>query len=889
MLMSVSDIEYYIPILLNFLISFSLNNIMFIFLDKLISSEDKEQQTFLIPEPRYFKLKNLKKLKITEETKLFTNLEEEHLFIIEQLQERLEFFGLKMNLEVHKVQEINDFPAIESNLEAIRHIIPEDLYNSIKNEKNFIEQGYILVSEESSVLIEASTPQGLFYGIQTLLQLLNSSQKKLSLSELKVIDFPALEIRGISDDISRGQAPTIKSLKKFIKELSHYKINQYYLVYMQDMFKFTNHPEIRKNRGAYSKEDIIELQNYAKKFFIEIIPIFQTVGHWDNILHRPDYWKYGEFPGSNSLNITNEKIYELLDDMIGDLSKAFKSEYFHIGADESWDVGKVASKKHVEDVGIGRTYLNHYKKVYDIAKKYGYKKVIIYHDILYKYREILEGLPKDMIIMYWKYNTKASHPILNEIRDYDYPVIVSPSIMDFNRIFPSIDKYEKNIIKLLKFGYEKGVIGEVTSSWGDYQNKEIRENRFYGFIFSAVVGWNPLKELNIIYFWKCLFIHFFGIIDSKLIQIFSSIRSLQDERKLHISPTAYYNHFFAHPYAKKSRRYKKNIKISGFKKLIEELNEIIKNCDELEKIVPKNKINISNLAFVAKHIKFYCKKRINSKSLIGYFPIKENYKNQKIKEIQELKDELNHIIDEYEYLWMKCARKEGFESIKKRYLWLIKFYNDKIDQLERNVRWENPNIPSELIYLDSEGLHRVHTTFYKKVINIVGKIEQAYLQVIAGTFAKIFINDSEVGHIITRHSLNFVVLENNIKIFDMKEYLKQGENLIMIENIDFIGGFCPINVYGEINLTTEEQIKIKTDKTWRATRELNKDWKEVKSFGRPPKAIGGLSYPDFKNSLHSKGDDGIAFINTIASRRAKKKFWRLKLVYKLFNRFDILE
>ncbi|MFX1571716.1 MAG: family 20 glycosylhydrolase [Promethearchaeota archaeon] len=863
---------------------------MFIFFDNLISSEDKEQQAFLIPEPRYVKLTNFKKMKFNEQTKLFTNLKEEYSFIIEQLQEKLEFFGLNANLETHRSQEINDFSVIESYLEEIKHKFPDDLYNLIKSEKNFIEQGYVLVAEDNRVLIEGSTPQGLFYGIQTLLQLLNSSQNKISLSELKIIDYPVLEIRGVSDDISRGQAPTIDNLKKFIKELSHYKINQYYLVYMQDMFKFTNYPKIGKDRGAYSKEDIIELHKYAKNFFIEIIPIFQTTGHWDNILHHPDYWNYGEFPGSNSLNISNEKIYELLDEMIGELSEAFKSEYFHIGADESWDVGKVASKKYVEDISIEIAYLNHYKRVYDIVKKYGYKKVIIYHDILYKYKDILEGLPKDMIIMYWNYKTQQVHPILKEIKNYNFPVIVSPTIMDFNRIFPSIDKYEKNILNLIKYGHENGVIGEITSSWGDFHNKEIRENRFYGFIFSAIVGWNPLKEINIIYFWKCLFIHFFGILDNRLIQIFSFIRSLQDKRKLHLRDTAYYNHFFAHPYAKKTKRYKKNIKISGFKKLIEELDEIIKKCEELENIVLKNKINIINLAFITKHIKFYCKKRINTKSLVEYIPVKEVYTNYKIAEIQELKNELILLLDEYEHLWINCAKKVGLETIKRQYLWLIKFYDVKVEQLKKHVRWENPYIPSELIYLDCEGMHKLHTTFYKKIINIDGEIEHAHLQVIAGTFAKILINNSEVGHIITRHSLNFVVLENNIKIFDIKEYLKQGENLILIENIDYIGGFSPINIYGEINLTTEERLIIKTDKTWTATRKLNGEWKEVKSFGRPPKATGGLSYPDFKNSLPSKGDEGVALINTIASRREKKKkFWRLKLVYKLFNRFDILE
>jgi len=336
-------------------------------------------------------------------------------------------------------------------------------------------------------------------------------------------------------------------------------------------------------------------------------------------------------------------------------------------------------------------------------------------------------------------------------------------------------------------------------------------------------------------------------------------------------------------------RHKKNIRTSGFIKLISDLNDIINTCEELENIVLRNKTNIRNLAFVAKHIIFFCKKRLNSKSLIQLKFVDENYKNQKIKEIEDLTKELALLLDEYEFLWLKSARKEGFKSIKNLYLWLIRFYNEKIDQLQNDVNWENPNIPSELIYLDNEALHRVHTTFYKKIISIDGKIEHAYLQVIAGTFANIFVNDSYIGYTITRHSLNFVILENNIQIFDIKEYLKQGENVIRIENVDFIGGLGPINVYGEIELITKNVIKIATDKTWLATRELNKDWRKVKSFGRPPRATGGLYYPDFKNSLHSKENDAIAFLNTIVSRKSRKFFWILKLVFKLFYRYDLLE
>ncbi|MFX1451512.1 MAG: family 20 glycosylhydrolase [Promethearchaeota archaeon] len=855
----------------------------------MVVSEDTGNELYLIPPPYYIKAENSQKMKITEESIFFTNLDEDCLYILEEFQEKLKFFGLKKELKVDQIRNINKYPKLNLIFEKTKDTFIEKIYIRIRNKPNFIEQGYILISEENKIYLEAPSTQGIFYGIQTLIQLLNSSENRLSLNKIRLVDYPLLKIRGISDDISRGQAATVENLKKFIKELSHYKVNQYYLAYINDLFKFSKHPDIGKDRGVYSKQEITELSNFAKKYFVELIPIFQTTGHWDNILNNPKYWKYGEFPGSNSLNLANDEIYELLDEMISELSLVFKSEYFHIGCDESSDVGKLASENLVESIGIGQAYLNHYKKVYDIVKKYGYKKVIIYHDILYKYQDVLDGLPKDMIIMYWKYNTTKNHPILQKIKKFGFPLIVSPSIMDYNRIFPSFEKYEKNIINLIKFGYENLAMGEVASSWGDYRNKEIRENRFYGFIFSAMIGWNPHKETNLLMFWKGLFKHFFGILDPKLIWIFSTFRSIQDKGLLSTRPTAYYNHFFAHPYSNNTSRYKKNIKTSKFKKLISELDEIIKICEQLEDYVIRNKINIRNLSFVAKHMIFFCKKRMNSKSLVEFSLFNENYINQKIKEIRALISELSSLLVEYEFLWLECAKKEGFESIKRQYLWLIKFYNEKVEQLENKINWKNPNIPSELIYLDNEALHKAHITYYKNVIEIDGKIKSAHLQVCAGTYAKILVNNSYVGHTITKHSLDFVVLENNIQIFDIMEYLKQGKNEIRIENSDFIGGISPINIYGEIELANKERKEIKTDKSWLAKRKLTEEWRTVKTFGRPPKVTGGLYYPDFQNSLHSKENDYLASLNTLISKKSRRTFWILKLIFRLFYRFSIIE
>ncbi|MBA7549284.1 hypothetical protein ES705_41760 [subsurface metagenome] len=501
--------------------------------------------------------------------------------------------------------------------------------------------------------------------------------------------------------------------------------------------------------------------------------------------------------------------------MIGELSEVFTSEYFHIGADESFDVGKVNSKQCIEEKGLGNAYFKHYKKVYDIVKKHGYKKVVIYHDILYKYTDVLENLPKDMIIMYWKYNSKKSHPILDKIKNYDFPIIVSPSIMDFNRIFPSIDKYEQNITNLIKYGYNKGINGEITSSWGDYRNKEIRENRMYGFLFSAMVGWDPGKEINKAIFWIGLIIHFFGINDHRLIEIFSKFRLIQDKNLLHTRSSSYYNHFFAHPFNKNTSKYRKNIKIKGFKDLISDMDEVIEKCEELEKIVLKNSINIRNLSFIAKHIRFYCKKRINSLNVVDFHLKRERsiLKDKCINEIENLISDLKNLLNEYEILWLNCSKEDGFKPVEQKYLWLLKFYNEKLEELRSNKKWQDPNIPSELIYLDSSFIHQVHSTFYRKIIQIDEEVEQAYLQVIAGCFSKVSINGIHMGHVITRRTLNCVGIENNIKIFNFGEFIQKGENEILIENIDYIGGIGPINIYGIIKLRSEKIIQIKTDKT----------------------------------------------------------------------------
>jgi hypothetical protein len=101
-----------------------------------------------------------------------------------------------------------------------------------------------------------------------------------------------------------------------------------YSPYIEDIFAFKKYPSIWQNRGALTHEQVKELEDYADQFHIEIIPVFETLGHFENILIKPEYVKFAEFPGAQVLNTTSEEAYSFLMDLIDDIAPAFRSPYF---------------------------------------------------------------------------------------------------------------------------------------------------------------------------------------------------------------------------------------------------------------------------------------------------------------------------------------------------------------------------------------------------------------------------------------------------------------------------------------------------------------------------------------------------------------------------------
>ena len=385
-------------------------------------------------------------IEFSNKIEIHSTISEAHSFIIDQFMEELTIhIQNQIKFKNTFITAINeDYECSEFDLLKLIDNLPQ------LEMKKFEEQGYILVinAPSQSITIWASTAQGIFYGIQTLYQLFNQklSPNRCIVPSVIILDYPDMEFRGISDDVSRGQAATVEGYKRFIRELSRFKMNHYFM-YIEDVVEIEGHPEIGKDRGRLSKIEIQEISAFAKNYFITFSPIVESLGHLDNILSLPEYVDLAEFPGSDCLDVSNPKIYPFLEDIYSSITDSFQSCHFHVACDESQELGFYRSKDYIKKVGKEQAYITHYQKIYDLAKAAGNENIYIYHDIPIKFDKVLQNLPKEYIFVYWNYgNGKKGgvYPEIDKLMNNGFKTIVSPATHDWARFFPDISSMETN-------------------------------------------------------------------------------------------------------------------------------------------------------------------------------------------------------------------------------------------------------------------------------------------------------------------------------------------------------------------------------------------------------------------------------------------------------------
>jgi hexosaminidase len=328
------------------------------------------------------------------------------------------------------------------------------------------DEEYTLEVDSKRVSIAGKGASGTFYGVQTLRQLIVPDGKKASISAVTIRDWPSMQWRGVHYDLSRGPIPTMDYMKKVVRTLSEYKVNLFAL-YMEHVFDFPNLPLIAPQGAGITPADAKELVTYAAKYHVTILPEQQAFGHLHHVLKNELYADMAERPHGHVLTPTSPKSYEFIKTMYADLIPLFPGPLFHIGGDETWELGQGQTKNRATEAGLGRVYLEHLQKVSEIVKPYN-KRLMFWGDIAMHYPELLKILPKDAIAVAWQYDGKPNFdPELKPYKDAGLDLFVATGANNWNVIFPNLDVAYVNIRNFVRDGKKYGALGQLNTTWGD--------------------------------------------------------------------------------------------------------------------------------------------------------------------------------------------------------------------------------------------------------------------------------------------------------------------------------------------------------------------------------------------------------------------------------------
>jgi len=319
------------------------------------------------------------------------------------------------------------------------------------------KEGYTLVSSSKGVVITANKPAGLFYGMQTLLQLLPKEIESKtpititwSVPSVKITDYPRFGWRGIMLDVSRNFF-TKEEVKLYIDQIARYKYNTFHWHLTDDngwrieikalprltevgawrvprFGQFGQRAEPKKGEAAtvggfYTQADIKEIIQYAQDRNVTIVPEIDVPGHSMSAIAAypelsctkdPDtkvnpgssfseWYNDGTFKMliDNTLNPSDEKVYEFLDKVFTEMAVLFPNPYIHVGGDECYkgfwtkDPGCQALMKKMNMTHPEELQAYFMKRVEGILKAKG-KKLI-------GWDEILEGgIGPEATVMSWR-------------------------------------------------------------------------------------------------------------------------------------------------------------------------------------------------------------------------------------------------------------------------------------------------------------------------------------------------------------------------------------------------------------------------------------------------------------------------------------------------------
>ncbi len=286
---------------------------------------------------------------------------------------------------------------------------------------------------------------------------------------------------GVMLDCSRNAVMKLSAVKRMIDCLAKMGYDTLEL-YTEDTYEIEGEPFFGYLRGRYTREEIKEIDAYAKSKDIELIPCVQTLAHFTALVRNGEYRPIVDC--NDILLIDEPKTYELLDKIFATLAENFTSRLVNIGMDEAHMVGL---GKYLDKHGYVNRFdllIRHLRKVTEIAQKYGFKPHM-WSDMFFRLackgeyyepnanisQDIKDAVPKDVALAYWDYyhdDTDFYNGMIEKHLEFNREVWFAGGAYRWNGGIAPMNAFSLKVMKpAMQSVRQKGIENVLITMWGD--------------------------------------------------------------------------------------------------------------------------------------------------------------------------------------------------------------------------------------------------------------------------------------------------------------------------------------------------------------------------------------------------------------------------------------
>lgn len=339
-------------------------------------------------------------------------------------------------------------------------------------------EAYEVKVTPAGVTIHARSSAGIFYGAETLRQLVEGEGEQAVLPEAEIHDWPSLAYRGTMVDMSHGPLPTEEEVKRQLDFLARWKVNQYYF-YSEDSIALKGFPLLNPE-GRFTQDQVRAIIAYARKRHIDVVPCLELYGHQHDLFRVEGYSNLGFLRYGSDFDPRSPQVISVLSNWIDQFAQLFPSPFFHIGFDETGETKQLASSPD-------KLYLDFFLKVSSLVRSHG-KTVMVWSDMFAKYPNLIPQIPPETIVVPWGYDHTVYEPYWKPFAALPIPKFIATGVSIWDQILPDFDMSFDNIDSFLAAGREHGAMGIINTLWTDDVMVLMRP-AMPGIAYGAIAAW----------------------------------------------------------------------------------------------------------------------------------------------------------------------------------------------------------------------------------------------------------------------------------------------------------------------------------------------------------------------------------------------------------------